>query len=181
MADVIDSIYSIGGYLWVYKLQILGSFFIALSLFEYFYKQYLSARRKKIVKKIIKEYNDLIIEFKNMANNDNNLTPAYLDSKIEILATTVDAKLNVFGNKIEGFGDKLEAILVQTTKTNGRITALEDDKIPELEKRIDAELGVIRFLKKRKWLIGLLILGLYKFIELVDIQYLFKVLKGWIL
>lgn len=114
-------------------------------------------------------------------NESDGITHAYLDSKIEILATNVEANFKVFGNKIEGFGDKLEAVLVQTTKTNGRITRMEDETIPGLEKKMEVELGVIRFLKKRKWLIGVLILGLFKFFELVDIQYVYKVLKGWIL
>lgn len=51
MANVFSIILCIGEYLWDYKIQILGSFFVVLSIFEYSYEKYLRAKRKKIVKK----------------------------------------------------------------------------------------------------------------------------------
>jgi hypothetical protein len=54
--------------------------------------------------------------------------------------------------------EKLDRILEQTTRTNGRVTSVEND------------IDFIRVLKKYKWMFGLLILGVYLLVQLVDLK-----------
>ncbi len=57
--------------------------------------------------------------------------------------------------------------LEQAKKTNGRVTVLEEEMVI-----LEEEVAVFALLKKRKWLMILLLFGFLKIYELVDIKYL---------
>jgi len=56
----------------------------------------------------------------------------------------------------------IQEILVQTTKTNGRVTQLENDY------------SLISTLRKNKWLILLISIGIFKIYELIDLNWIFQ-------
>jgi len=59
---------------------------------------------------------------------------------------------------------KLESVLIQVTKTNGRVTKLEEDT------------DFIRVVKKYKWMVGLILLGLGTLSNIVDIKSIIRMI-----
>jgi len=81
------------------------------------------------------------------------------------ISTNADIQGIILKGIAKGVGDTLE----ETKKTNGRVTMLE------------ADMMIIRTLKKHRWLFGVVILGLLKVYEMIDIKELYDKLLNIII
>jgi hypothetical protein len=82
--------------------------------------------------------------------------------KIEGLKASQEASTYLIDLALKDIKQDVTAILDQTTKTNGRVTQLESDYL------------VIRTLRKNKWLLILLSIGIFKVYELIDLQWIYN-------
>jgi hypothetical protein len=82
--------------------------------------------------------------------------------KIEGLKASQEASTYLIDIALKDLKHDVSAILEQTTKTNGRVTQLESDYL------------VIRTLRKNKWLLLLLSIGVFKVYELIDLQWIYN-------
>jgi hypothetical protein len=82
--------------------------------------------------------------------------------KIEGLKASQEASTYLIDLALKDIKQDFTAILDQTTKTNGRVTQLESDYL------------VIRTLRKNKWLLILLSIGIFKVYELIDLQWIYN-------
>ncbi|MFA6185487.1 MAG: hypothetical protein WC720_05085 [Candidatus Shapirobacteria bacterium] len=82
--------------------------------------------------------------------------------KIEGLKASQEASTYLIDIALKDLKQDVSAILEQTTKTNGRVTQLESDYL------------VIRTLRKNKWLLLLLSIGVFKVYELIDLQWIYN-------
>jgi hypothetical protein len=85
-----------------------------------------------------------------------------------LLENKFDMIEKLFNEKFDRLHDISEQTLAQAKKTNGRVTKAEDVTIPELENRllkkidkIKDETETIRFIGKRKWALGIIIVIAY--------------------
>lgn len=151
----------IGKYLWIFKIEILAGIFLGLSFFEYFYRAFLRRKREIIIKKINSLINELlslksqliIMEEKTRDELEHDSFNQRLDSVI--------VQMN---SGFEVIVAKLESVLIQVTKTNGRVTKLEEDT------------DFIRVVKKYKWMVGLILLGLGTLSNIVDIKSIIRMI-----
>lgn len=175
MADVFDCIYNIGVYLWNYKIQILGSLFVTLTIFEYFYRRYLRTIREKQKLKLKRILNEIMLAMESYNRHDSEhevlaLSVDNLSKEIEennrSVHTKIDANQRVLLTKLEADAEVRGIEFRSLSKTVGntikRIDLLEQDTHP---------LRTIRKYKKAAFLalIGLIITlngkGIYLFFE----------------
>lgn len=81
----------------------------------------------------------------------------------------MNANFEVVNMSLETMKVTTTETLKQTKKTNGRVDDLEENVV------------IIRTLKKHKWFFGLVILGLMKIYEVIDIKKLIDILINYIL
>jgi len=82
--------------------------------------------------------------------------------KVEGIKANQEASFFMMNLTLEHIQKDVLETLEQTKRTNGRVTQLE----------IDYE--IIRVLKKHKWLFGILMVGLFKVYEIIDINWIFN-------
>jgi len=82
--------------------------------------------------------------------------------KIEGLKASQEASTYLIDLALKDIKQDVSAILEQTTKTNGRVTQLESDYL------------VIRTLRKNKWLMLLISIGIFKIYELIDLNWIYN-------
>ena len=90
-------------------------------------------------------------------NEDHKNEIAHVEIRAEIRGLIAQSEANAYIMM-----QKLEMILEQTKRTNGRVSQLESDT------------DFIRLMKKYKWMFGLLLIGLYVLIKMVDLEQLKK-------
>ena len=153
VADFFTYFNIILSFLWTFKVQILGGFFAALTLFEYFYRYKLAKRRNKQkdeIKQIITESLKIRIMGNNLDTND--IEHEMIKQMVESLEIKLDisnrATRTQISSEFEVVNIRLDNIDEKST------TALA--KIAVLEKDID----FIRAFKKYKNVFFLALLGL---------------------
>ena len=184
MADYSNFIIDFGCYLWIYKIQILGSIFLSLTIFEYLYKIYLKPIRKKQLhelRKIFIELDKIVIEMGNL--NENELQHELLGLKIEklaheiesnnkvmsleiktnqrVLLTKFDAEFEVFNFRLDKVSETIVNVSEIATTGIKRIKKLEDDT------------DFIRAIKQYRYYVGA---SLAAFIAVTNIEQI----KAWV-
>jgi len=81
---------------------------------------------------------------------------ARLQETVQNNKDTNDEHIKMLIRRIDGFGDKLEEILKQTTKTNGRVNRLEAKEEVNKETRASIE-DLVMFVGKVKMYVGALV------------------------
>lgn len=76
----------------------------------------------------------------------------------ESLSQSINSVVVQMNANFKVVGVQLEKILTEQKKTNGRVTALENT------------IDFIKVAKKYKWFLALLVLGILKSMELIDIK-----------
>lgn len=87
----------------------------------------------------------------------DELAHAAIEQKLEVVIVQMQVRFDLVDEKLEG-------IETQTTKTNGRVT--------ELENTVD----FIKLLKKYKWLLILVLIGVYTIISSISLEDLKKLI-----
>jgi hypothetical protein len=82
--------------------------------------------------------------------------------KIEGLKASQEASTYLIDLALKDIKQDVTAILEQTKKTNGRVTQLESDY------------QLISTLKKNKWLMLIISIGIFKVYELIDLQWIYN-------
>lgn len=155
MADFYNFINNCFTYIWTYKIQILGSLFLSLSFFEYFYRYKLTKRRKNQKQKIYEIKRELSI-IKSMSKKINVNTHDIEHEMLKKMVEGIEEKLDI-SNKVTRMQISSEFEVV-----NIRLNIIENKsdtalaKIGVLEKDTD----FIRFFKKYKTIFFLALLSL---------------------
>lgn len=92
-----------------------------------------------------------------------------LEASIRALQIQISTNADIQGIILKGIAKGVGDTLEETKKTNGRITLLE------------ADMMIIRILKKHRWLFGIVILGLLKAYEMIDIKEIYEKLLNIII
>lgn len=92
----------------------------------------------------------------------NELEHEKIRLKMEGIKASQEANSFLINVTLDEIKKDVAAILEQTTKTNGRVTQLESDYL------------VIRTLRKNKWLLLLISIGIFKIYEIIDLQWIFN-------
>lgn len=136
MADLYYFTNSIISLVWIFKIQIVGSIFLSLTVFEYFYRRY---RRKKIyeIKEALlnildmgKEYyrDDAEHEFlaekvkmlSDQITDNNEMLKERMSISNRMLLTKIDSEFEVVNLRLDTSNNKIESALV-------KIKVLEED------------------------------------------------------
>jgi hypothetical protein len=152
---------SIISLLWEKKIIIIAGIFVAITIYNYVYKKVL---RWKKIKRLLNVKKELQI-IKSILSEMTDFNSAHFDkiedireheqikAAVDGLRVQMSAGFEVININIKTLDEKTDNILDQVKKTNGRVTAVENE--------VDNELGTVRFLKKRKIVAGLIILGIF--------------------
>jgi len=93
---------------------------------------------------------------------DNELRNAIeheeLKTSVKVILNQIETMQLIQGNQLKSIQIDVKDTLEQTKKTNGRVTAIENDML------------IVKVLRKHKWLFAFLILGLMKLYEAVPIE-----------
>ncbi len=143
---------------WIYKIQILGSLFVTLTIFEYFYRIYLKPIRQKQLhelKKIFSELKQGRLVMKDMTKNE--LEHELLSKEIGNLADKIDSDNKLITSQMNAnqrvlitqFNAEFEVLNIRFNESDGKIDGALS-KIQVLEKDTD----FIRAIKRYKIFVG---------------------------
>jgi hypothetical protein len=165
---------------WIYKVQIIGSIFVSLAIFEYFYKEYLAKKRKQQIKQIKCQLQKVknIIKVMSELNSDmykdiqNVKEHEQIKAAIEGLRIQQSAGIELLQRDVKILDIKTDDILHQVKQTNGRVTELERG------------MSFINWVRKNKWYIGIFALAFMKVYETIPFKKFFdlliRLLTTWI-
>lgn len=112
------------------------------------------------------------------------MTHESLEFMIKSVGLQSNASLEVISAQLEMIKETSQRTLDQALKTNGRVNKLEDESNQFKEsltnemrttlKAFGEDFEIIRVLKKRKYLLAFVALGLMKFYELADFRALYE-------
>lgn len=97
-----------------------------------------------------------------MKENVQELEHEKLRIKIEAIKAQQETEFFMMNLTLKEIKKEVSATLEQAKKTNGRVTQLESDYI------------VISTLRKHKWLVLLVSIGIFKIYELIDLQWIYQ-------
>ena len=161
VTDIFNFFNCVISWVWVFKIQILASVFIGLSIFEYLYKAYLIDKRRKKALAIKMELNRIKKKILTMGTENYNVKDFNeLRTEVRIQGAENRAGLELIGATLITLEEKTDNILIETKKTNGRVTVLENETIPDIKTKMNNALGTVIFFRKRKWILALIALGL---------------------
>ena len=158
MADIYNFIYYGVSFVWLYKIQILGSFFVSLTLFEYFYKQYLLPIRKRQIAQLRNYYKAL-----RKMEETHKLEHLIITEKMEQISKEVERTSEMLLSQVK---INHKALLIQSDAEFGlinyRINKIDEQSTDALNKisTLEKETDFIRAIKKYRYVVGLALLGL---------------------
>jgi len=185
MADFYNLVISAWWYLWAYKIQVLGSLFVALTFFEYFYRYYLRPirqRRIEVLKKRLlnlrKSRFKILLEMKDLTRDE--LEHQVLGNNIEKLSHKIDSNNEVLTNQIN---TNNRVVITQINAEFEIVNLRMDDSDKKIEgaltdiKGLKNDTEIIRTIKKYKYFVAA---SLASFVAVTNFEQIRDWIKGFL-
>lgn len=194
VADIYNIVNGWISLLWIYKVQIVGALFLALTIFEYFYRIYLRPIRQKQ----INEIKNIFIELKKELSVMKDMTKDELEH--ELLANNIKHLSNKIDSNNELLSTKISSnheIIITQINTNQRVLLTQHNaeaevlniRFDESDKKIgnalvkigllEKDTDFIRAFKRYRIIAGMALIGLISVTNFKQIQEWLKGLLPW--